>query len=269
MFEVWADVARRYKLDPAWTVITGYSMGGFGTFKLAEQFPDLFARAQPTVGESEDNNRVLSLRNIPVLMWNAATDELVPETSYLPTAKALDDAGYRYELDIFTGEHLTLAINDQYAPAAEFLGTAKVDRNPAHVTYVADPSLDHANLGFAGGHAYWLSGVQPRASGQGTVDAFSHAFGTGDPLASGTQLGAGTLTGGNLGTLAFTRTYKTWGPAPPIASADRIDLTAKNVAAVTINPKRAGVDCNVDLRVTSDGPLTVALTGCKRTVQVP
>ena len=25
-------------------------MGGFGTFKLASQFPDLFARAQPTVG---------------------------------------------------------------------------------------------------------------------------------------------------------------------------------------------------------------------------
>ena len=33
--------------------ITGYSMGGFGTFKLAEQFPDLFARAQPTVGDSD------------------------------------------------------------------------------------------------------------------------------------------------------------------------------------------------------------------------
>jgi hypothetical protein len=204
-----------------------------------------------------------------VLMWNAATDELVPETSYLPTALALDQNGYRYELDIYTGEHLTLAINDQYAPAAEFLGTAKVDRNPAHVTYVADPGLDYPNLSFVADHAYWLSGVRPRSSGQGTVDAFSHAFGTGDPLASATQLGAGTLSGGNLGTLAFTRQYKTWGPAPPILSADRIDLTATNVSAVTINPKRAGVDCNVDLRVTSDGPLTVTLTGCKRTVAVP
>ena len=73
-------------------MITGYSMGGIGTFKLAEQFPDLFARAQPTVGDSEDNDMVASLRNIPVLMWNAAADELVPETSYLPTAQALDDA---------------------------------------------------------------------------------------------------------------------------------------------------------------------------------
>jgi hypothetical protein len=269
VFEVWADVARRYKLDPDWTVITGYSMGGIGTFKLAEQFPDLFARAQPTVGDSSDNKMVASLRNIPVLMWNAAADELVPETSYLPTAKALDDAGYRYELNIFSGEHLTLAINDQYAPATDFLGTAKVDRNPAHVTYVVDPSLDHANLSFVADHAYWLSGLKPRdASQQGTADAFSHSFGIGDPVAPATQVGAGTLTGGNLGTLAFTRNYKTWGPAPPIVRADRIDLTAKNVAALTIDVKRAGVSCNVDLRTTSDGPLTVTLAGCKRTIQV-
>jgi hypothetical protein len=268
VFEVWADVARRYKLDPEWTVITGYSMGGFGTFKLAEQFPDLFARAQPTVGESEDTNMIASLRNIPVLMWNASADELVPPTSYLPTADELDRLGYRYELDIYMAEHLTLAIHDQYAPAAEFLGTAKVDRNPPHVTYVVDPSLDHADLSFVADHAYWLSGARTRGSGQGTVDAFSHGSGAGDPVASATQFGAGTLGGGNLGTLAFTRQFKTWGPAPPIVPTDRIDLTAQNIGAVTINMKRAGVSCNVDLRVTSDGPLTVSLAGCKRTVQV-
>ncbi|MGH2978764.1 MAG: hypothetical protein ACRDLQ_03900 [Solirubrobacterales bacterium] len=262
-FEVWADVARRYELDPDWTVITGYSMGGFGTFKLAEQFPDLFARAQPTVGESEDTNMIASLRNIPVLMWNALADELVPPTSYLPTVDELDRLGYRYELDVFTAEHLTLAIHDQYAPAAEFLGTAEVDRNPAHVTYVVDPSLDHADLGLVADHAYWLSGARTRGSGQGTVDAFSYATGTGDPLASATQFGAGTLGGGNLGTLAFTRQFKTWGPALPIAPANRIDLTAQNVGEVTINPKRAGVSCKVDLRVTSDGPVTVRLAGCK------
>ena len=49
-FEVWADVASRYKLDPAYTVATGYSMGGYGTYKLATQYPDLFAKGQPTVG---------------------------------------------------------------------------------------------------------------------------------------------------------------------------------------------------------------------------
>lgn len=267
VFEVWADVARRYRLDPEWTVITGYSMGGFGTFKLAEQFPDLFARAQPTVGESEDTGMLASLRNIPVLMWNAAADELVPPTSYLPTADELDRLGYRYELDIFTAEHLTLAIHDQYAPAAEFLGTAEVDRNPPHVTYVANPALDHPDLGFVADHAYWLSDVRTRGAGQGTVDALSHAFGTGDAVATPTAIGAGTLGDGNLGTLAFTRQYRTWGPALPIPSRNRIDLTAQNVGEVTINVKRARVSCSVDLRITSDGPLTVNLAGCNRTVQ--
>src|SRR3989441_10225398 len=82
-------------------------------------------------------------------MWTSLADELVPPTDYLPTAEKLDGLGYRYELDVFTpGDHLTLAINDQFAPAAAFLDLAKVNRNPAHVTYVADPTLDYPGLGF-------------------------------------------------------------------------------------------------------------------------
>ena len=265
MFEVWADVARRYKLDPEWTVITGYSMGGFGTFKLAEQFPDLFARAQPTVGESEDTNMIASLRNIPVLMWNALADELVPPTSYLPTSDELDRLGYRYELDIFSGEHLTLAIHDQYAPAAEFLGTAKVDRNPAHVTYVVDPSLDHADLSFVADHAYWLSNARTRGTGPGQgrrvlarlrhrrPDRLRHAVRR--------RHARRAATSARSRSRASTRRGARRCRSP---KANRIDLTATNVSEVTINPKRAGVSCNVDLRVTSDGPLTVRLAGCKR-----
>ena len=49
-WEAWADVAAHYQLDPDWTSIAGYSMGGYGTYKFATQFPDLFAKAQPTVG---------------------------------------------------------------------------------------------------------------------------------------------------------------------------------------------------------------------------
>lgn len=269
VFEIWADVASHYPLDPAWSVVTGYSMGGYGTFKLAEQFPDLFAKAQPTVGASANNSLVPSLRNVPFLMWNMATDELVPETSYLPTAQALDSAGYRYELDVFApGDHLTLAINDQYAPAAEFLGTSQVDPNPPHVTYVVDPALDYPTLGFVADHAYWLSGLRNRDSSKplGTIDVFSHGFGPGDPAASATQQGTGTLTGGTIPAIAYTSQFKTWGPPPTIAAADQLDVSASNVSTVTIDVNRARVDCNVTLRVTTDGPLTVSLAGCNRTV---
>ena len=153
-----------------------------------------------------------SLRNIPVLMWNASADELVPPTSYLPTADELDRLGYRYELDVYTAEHLTLAIHDQYAPAAEFLGTAKVNRNPAHVTYVVNPSLDQPDLGYVADHAYWLSNISTRGAGQGTRRrGLARATAPATRPPPRTQTGTGTLGGGNLGTLAFTRQYKTWG----------------------------------------------------------
>jgi hypothetical protein len=277
-FEVWADAARHYKLDPAWSVATGYSMGGYGTFKLAEQFPDLFAKGQPTVGASQDNNLVASLRNIPFLMWNMATDELVPESSYLPTAQALDNNGYRYELDIFApGDHLTLAINDQFDQAARFLGTDRVNRNPAHVTYVLDPKLDYPKLGFVANHAYWTSGLELRSTtppptggnAEGKIDVFSHGFGTGDPAPSQTQGGTGTLTGGTIPTIAYTRQFKTWGQTPKAPRSDSLDINAGNISQLTIDPARASVSCNAKLNVKSDGPIAITLAGCNRTQTFP
>ena len=74
-----------------------------------------------------------------------------------------DDLGYRYEFDAFApADHFTLAVNDQYAPAADFLGDARVDRNPAHVTYVRNPKMDFAGVGTVADHAYWLSGIELR-----------------------------------------------------------------------------------------------------------
>ena len=99
------------------------------------------------------------------------------------------------------------------------------------------------------------------------IDAFSHGFRVGDPTPSDTQLGSGMLTGGNLPTpLLFTSQSKTWGPVPSIPQARRIDLTARNIAAVTIDVRRARVDCSVDLHVETDGPITIRLDRCRRTV---
>jgi hypothetical protein len=272
-FEVWADVARHYGLDPAWTVITGYSMGGFGTFKLAEQFPDLFARAQPTVGASTNTAMIDTLRNIPVLMWNGAADELVGPEMYVPTAERLDELGYRYELDVFApGEHNSLAINDEFDQAAAFLGDATVDRNPPHVTFVANPALDLPQFDYVSDHAYWLSGVKLRdgAGGTGRIDVLSHGFGAAEPDPTGTQAGAGTVTGGNLlPEYPFTRQFKEWGPGPPSQQQDVLDISASNVGTVTIDAKRARVTCAAQLMTETDGPLDVVLGGCGGAAKLP
>ncbi|HUZ29744.1 MAG TPA: hypothetical protein VMU90_10915, partial [Solirubrobacteraceae bacterium] len=282
VFEAWAQVAGLYKLNPAYTEITGYSMGGFGTFDVGSQFPDLFARAQPTVGEETDNNVLASMRNLPVLMWNVAGDELVGAQAFGPTEMKLANLGYRVELHIHQPcaaittsamcsavfpNHLQLAINDQFAPAATFLGSALVDRNPAHVTYVADTARDSSKFGIVADHAYWISGVAPRSTGsEGTFDAISHGFGVGDPTPSGVQNGTGTIDGGNLGTINYVSQAQTWGSAPATPRADTIDITATNVAQAQINVQRAAVDCNAKLNITTDGPIAVTLAGCNRVV---
>src|SRR4051794_33136710 len=278
VFDVWADVARRYKLDPDVTVSTGYSMGGVGSFKLGSQFPDLFARIQPTVGFETSPDVLASLRNVPVLMWNNNGDELANDALYNSTAAKLDQLGYRYELDAFRPcaaaacsplfpNHLQLAINDQFQPAADFLGKATVERNPSHVTYFLEPSRNHPELRLVGDHAYWVSGLELRDSGSGgQMDAVSHGVGASEPVPSLTQGGAGPLEGGNLGPIQYTSRVKTWAPPTPGPRANTIDVNATGISKALIDVKRAGVDCSVQLNVTSDGPIDVTLPGCNRTV---
>ena len=291
LFEVWADVARRFRLDPGWTSIAGYSMGGYSTYKLAVEYPDLFARAQPTVGPpgvgewtgqgdptggayTNTYQQLESLRNIPFLIYVAASDELVPYPGTQTQRARLDSLGYRYTFDTFApAEHLTLAYNDQFAPAAAFLGTARMNRNPAHVTYVYNPKMEHRRTDAPANHAYWVSGLKLRsAAGDhplGTIDALSEGFGVGDPTASATQVGGGTLTGGNLPALGYQSLFRTWGPAPAKPRRNRLDITAKNISTVTVHVRRARVGCDAQLSVKTDAALKVVLAGCGRTATFP
>src|SRR5204863_266485 len=100
---------------------------------------------------------------------------LVPISGVREQVKRFDELGYRYEFDEFhAGDHLTLSINDEYKPAAEFLGTETVNPNPAHVSYTYNPTMDFPADGTTAGHAYWVYPIALRdGSGSaplGTVD---------------------------------------------------------------------------------------------------
>jgi hypothetical protein len=285
-FEVWADVARHYPLDPGWTSIAGYSMGGYGTYKFAAQYPDLFARANPVVGppglgiwlppappqpggEASNTNRMLpSVRNLPFLIWNGAEDQLVPVPGPLSQAQGFDDLGYRYTFDLFTtADHFTLAVEDQYAPVATFLGTHRVRRNPPHVSYVVNPTMDFAGAGTVADHAYWLSGLRLRNAGGaaplGSIDARSEGFGRADPAPKPTRTSpANLLEGGNLPPLNYSERRKSWGPERSVPTRDLLHLDAHNLARAVVHPARAQLSCHPRLDVSTDGPLTVTLAGC-------
>ena len=263
LFEMWADVARHYRLNPDLTDISGYSMGGLGTWRIAGRWPDLFARAFPIVGPGTTPAFDESMRNIPVMGWYGQNDELADPATTEAGFLIAEQAGIRYDHWVFApAGHITIGNNDEFSPAVQFFGDHTVDRNPAHVTYVVDPSQDPKALSPAD-HAYWLSGLRTRDAGSsGTIDVRSHGFGLGDPPVEPVKVSAGTLNGGSHGPLPYHRRTIDWGPAPSEPRANRLDVTATNIAAVTIDAARAGVGCDAQLNVKTDGPLKITLAGC-------
>jgi hypothetical protein len=210
------------------------------------------------------------VRNVPFLIWDGALDELVPLPGPVAQAQTFDDLGYRYIFDVFANsDHLLLASNDAYQPVADWLGTQRVNRNPFHVSYVVNPTMDFADRDTVANHAYWLSGLKLRdATGNaplGLLDAVSSGFGKRDPVPSSTETGSGTLTGGNAGPLAYTEQRKVWGPVGKAPKADTLTITATNLSRIVVHPQRAKLDCRAKLDVTTDGPLVVKVAGCHRT----
>ena len=277
VFEMWADIGRHYHLDPTRTALTGYSMGGYATYKLGTRYPDLFARAFVTVGPPADgiwtgppgvvpatggdqtNTYFMldSLRNLPILIWHGTNDELVPADGPQLVAQRLDDLNYRYEKDTFPGyDHFAFAEADNYTFPTQFLDDATVPVNPAHITYVLNPTMDFSHVGVVADKAYWLSGLQLASaakSPRGRVDVRSEGFCAGDAPASATQFGAGVAA------TPYTRQYKTWGDAPAAPCADTLDISATNVSRILVDAQRARVDCNAKINLSGDGPVDVEL----------
>ncbi len=95
VFEMWNDLGRHFTLDPDRVAISGYSMGGYGTYRLGTLYPDLFGKAFSVVGPPGDgvwvppaaptggietltNLWLENARNVPYLNVVAGEDQLVP-----------------------------------------------------------------------------------------------------------------------------------------------------------------------------------------------
>ena len=265
-FEVWADVARRFPLDPDWTVVSGISMGGFGTFRLSTRYPDLFARVMPVVaGGREYDDNLPSLRNVPMMMWSSALDELQPVANTEPTITAMTNAGLRIDSWRFNDwDHLSPSTNDYYAPGVEFLGTARVERDPAHVSYVMDTREDFARSNVVANGAYWVSSLTlaNAAAGVGSVDVRSQGFGKADAAVIPSVQSNAVYMGGYLEPAPYTRRLQEWQVPAAEPAQDRLVIKASNIASLTIDPQRARISCRAAMQIDSDVPLRVTLKGC-------
>jgi predicted peptidase len=75
---LFGDLCHKYKIDSSRIYLTGISMGGYGTWQLAVEHPDIFAAIVPLCGGCNDSALICRIRNIPVWTFHGEADDMVP-----------------------------------------------------------------------------------------------------------------------------------------------------------------------------------------------
>jgi len=96
------DVLPRYSIDLQRVYLTGLSMGGYGTWRLAALRPDRFAAIAPICGGG-DTHWALRLKDIPVWVFHGADDEVVPLSESERMVRALKAAGGNVRFTVYPG----------------------------------------------------------------------------------------------------------------------------------------------------------------------
>lgn len=93
-------VLARYAIDKTKVAVTGYSMGGAGTWHFAEKFPERFSAAIPVAGRPPASS---SGWRLPVLAVHSRDDQVVPFGPTEARIAELQKAGVNAKLIALTG----------------------------------------------------------------------------------------------------------------------------------------------------------------------
>ncbi len=179
VFEVMADVEGRFpEADATRRYLSGYSMGGYGSWLFGTLYPDLFAAAFVQSGavtqgawlgagpddgpnpfgdqnfqEANEGDasaqltyRALeNLQHLPFAIDHGTNDELALNGQIERTAARLTELGYEHRFTRYLGyEHFTQAIMDEWGDGAAYLSAHVLDPDPREVTYAVVPVLTWA-----------------------------------------------------------------------------------------------------------------------------
>jgi predicted peptidase len=93
-------ILARYPIDRKKVAVTGYSMGGAGSWHIAEKFPERFSAAIPIAGRPPASP---SGWRLPVLAIHSRDDQVVPFDPTQARIAELQNAGVKAKLIPLTG----------------------------------------------------------------------------------------------------------------------------------------------------------------------
>jgi predicted peptidase len=92
LFGLLNSVLKEYRVDSSRIYVTGLSMGGFGTWSLIAEKPELFAAAAPICGGG-DLNKAEKMTKIPIWAFHGDADTVVKPELSRNMIKAIEKAG--------------------------------------------------------------------------------------------------------------------------------------------------------------------------------
>jgi predicted peptidase len=98
-----SDLQRSYSIDGSRLYVAGQSLGGFGTFAIVAEFPQLFAAGVPLCGGA-DESKVLSIIKTPLWIFHGEKDEAVPVDSSRRIVDVIKKAKGRVKYTEYPGE---------------------------------------------------------------------------------------------------------------------------------------------------------------------
>jgi predicted peptidase len=93
-------IIANYDVDTERVYLTGLSMGGYGSWALASEYPDRFAAVVPICG---GGNRIMSifLKDVPIWAFHGAKDSTVPVEESKELVEAINARGGNAKLTIY------------------------------------------------------------------------------------------------------------------------------------------------------------------------
>ena len=98
-----AEVLACYRTDPERVYVTGLSMGGYGTWRLATEYPHRFAAIAPICGGGQPR-KAGRIKDLPIWVFHREKDENVPLDASAKMVRALRRHGSDVRFTIYPGQ---------------------------------------------------------------------------------------------------------------------------------------------------------------------
>jgi pimeloyl-ACP methyl ester carboxylesterase len=166
VYDVVADVERRFPIDPDRVYLTGISMGGSGALRLALTRPDVWAAVAAVCPMPDPEIEALAGNavNLPVRIYAGEQDPLVPVAETRAWQRRLVDAGVPAEYLEFPGvRHNAWVLAYREGAVFDWFAQFRRKRAPERVRLTAGT--------YGNGSAYWvrIDGMTPGTPA--TIDA--------------------------------------------------------------------------------------------------